>query len=219
MTITRPKQVQKPLRVQGFSLFVHECLSEESPLLGVACIDETLNKEDFRQIEIHKAGFEKCVFSSCHFEKASFIDVIFKSCDLSGSSFRDAYFERCQFLACKCIGVDMSDTRIKQVSFSQTKLSYSYFDRTKISDVLFDQVDFTEASMIEARISRFEACQSIFVKNNFFQTMLSSVDFSPNEFVAPVVSMPPQELKGAILSASQAADLISLWGIIVKNGS
>ena len=48
--------------------------------------------------------------------------------------------------------------------------------------------------------------------------MLSSVDFSENEFVAPIVSMPPEELKGAVLNPSQAADLIGLWGIIVKNG-
>lgn len=218
MAIANPKLLQNAQRVQDFSILAHVHISEESPLLGVILSGETLEKDDLRQIEIHKARFEKCVFAGCHFEKASFVDTVFEDCDLSGSIFRDAYFERCLFLRCKCVGTDMRETRIKHVTFSQTKLPFACFDRARVSDVLFDQVDFTEASVMEARISRFETIGSRFFKNNFFRTMLSSVDFSENEFVSPIVSMPPEELKGAVLNPSQAADLIGLWGIIVKNG-
>jgi len=46
--------------------------------------------------------------------------------------------------------------------------------------------------------------------------MLATVDFTNNEFVAPMVSTPPTELKGAIINMFQAANLIGLWGVIVK---
>lgn len=46
--------------------------------------------------------------------------------------------------------------------------------------------------------------------------MLATVDFTNNEFVAPIVSTPPIELKGAIINMFQAANLIGLWGVIVK---
>jgi uncharacterized protein YjbI with pentapeptide repeats len=163
------------------------------------------------------SSFEKCGFSGCHFEKASFVDVIFRFCDLSNSSFRDAYFERCRFISCKCIGVDMSESRIKNVVFRETNLRYASFDKTGVTDVFFDRIDFSDASVIEASIKNFTAVESKFIRNIFFKTPLASMDFTRNELVSPIVSMPPSELKGAILNPFQAADLIGLWGIIVKN--
>jgi hypothetical protein len=70
--------------------------------------------------------------------------------------------------------------------------------------------------MVESKLKRFVAEDSIFVKNNFFKTMLAGVDFTNNEFVAPMVSTPPIELKGAIINMFQAANLIGLWGVVVK---
>jgi len=102
------------------------------------------------------------------------------------------------------------------VGFMESKLQYSHFDRAQLSDVTFDKVDFTEASLFEAKLKRFEATESRFVKNNFFKTLLGGVDLSENEFLAPTLSMPPVELKDAIINRTQAADLISLWGVIVK---
>jgi hypothetical protein len=54
------------------------------------------------------------------------------------------------------------------------------------------------------------------VKNNLFKTSLEKVDFTGNEFVAPMVSMPPIELYGAIICTTQVADLIGLWGVMVS---
>ena len=98
-----------------------------------------------------------------------------------------------------------------------SKLQYSPLDRAQLSDVSFENVDFTEASLSEAKLKRFEATESKFIKNNFFKTLLAAVDFSENEFLAPTVSMPPVELKDAIINRTQAADLINLWGVIVKD--
>lgn len=84
-----------------------------------------------------------------------------------------------------------------------------------MTDILFDGIDFTEALMTQSKLKRFVATNSKFIKNNFFQTKLATVDFTNNEFVAPIVSSVPIELKGAIINMFQAAELVSLWGIIV----
>jgi len=102
------------------------------------------------------------------------------------------------------------------LTLEQSKFQYSYFDKTKMTDVLFDHVDFSESSMTQAKLKRFEANDSRFVKNNFFQTMLSDVDFTNNTFAAPAVSVPPVELKGAVINVFQAADLVRQWGILVN---
>jgi len=85
-----------------------------------------------------------------------------------------------------------------------------------MTDVQFKNIDFAESSMSEAKLSRFGAVKSKFIKNNLFKTMLVAVDFTDNQLIAPTVSTPPIELKGAIINTFQAADLVGLWGVIVK---
>lgn len=110
----------------------------------------------------------------------------------------------------------MRDTVVKQTTFEQSNFQYSYFDKTKMTNVLFDYIDFTESTMSEAKLKFFEASNSRFVNNNFFKTILATIDFTNNEFTMPIVSSPPVELNGAIINMFQAADLIGIWGVIVK---
>lgn len=216
MNIIRPQISKELIRIDDFSKYTQDFLLEESPIFNMGSYEERIEGAEFLKIDIRKSIFENCTFHHCDFEKASFVDVVFQSCDLSNSKFAGAYFERCRFVSCKCIGIDMSDTVVKQTTFEQSNFQYSSFNNTKMTDVLFDHIDFTESSMVESKLKRFVAMDSKFVKNNFFKTMLATVDFTNNEFVAPVVSIPPIELKGAIINMFQAADLISLWGIIVN---
>lgn len=216
MNINKPQISNKLTRVDDFLSSAQDCLLEEIPLCGIKSCEQRIEGMAFFKIEVQNSVFENCTFQNCNFENASFIDVIFQSCDFSNSKFTGAYFERCEFTSCKCVGVNMSDTIIKQTIFEHSNFQYSYFDKTKISDVLFDHIDFTEASMTEAKLKRFETRESRFFKNNFFKTLLNAIDFSDNEFASPIVSTPPVELKGAIINMFQAADLIGLWGIVVK---
>jgi uncharacterized protein YjbI with pentapeptide repeats len=217
MSSANPKIPVKPVPVRDFAFLAREHLADETPVQGIVCEDACFREEDFQALEVRSSIFRACCFSSCHFEKAVFVDVVFRNCDLSNSRFRSAYFERCRFEGCKCIGADLSDTRIKNVVFRETRLQYSCFDKTKMTGVFLDQTDFTEASVIEASLKQFTAIDTKFLRNNFYKTSLSGIDFTRCEFAAPVVSMPPVELKGTILNPFQAADLIGLWGIIVKN--
>jgi uncharacterized protein YjbI with pentapeptide repeats len=216
MNILCPQISKKLIPIADFSSYAQDLLLEEAPLVEIESYEARIEAEAFLKIEISKSIFDNCVFHNCDFESSSFVDIIFRSCDLSNSKFTGAYFERCRFVSCKCIGVDLSDTIIKHTVFEQSNFRYSNFNQTKMTDVLFDQIDFTEASLVESKLKRFAAVGSKFVKNDFFKTMLATVDFTNNELVAPIVSNPPIELKGIIVNMFQAANLIGLWGVIVK---
>lgn len=216
MNITHPQISKELVKLDDFYSYAQECLKEESPIFEAESFEQQNEHADFYKIEIRKSIFDNCIFQNCSFEKASFIDVVFKSCDLSNSIFTESYFERCQFVSCKCVGIDMNDTVIKQTTFEQSNLQFSSFNKAKMTDASFSHIDFTEASMAEAKLLRFAAAESIFIKNNFFKTMLAGVDFTVNELAAPMISTPPVELRGAVVSMFQAANLIGLWGIIVK---
>lgn len=216
MSIIKPQTLNKLTHIHDFSSYAQNCLLEEEPICEIKSIEERVENENFYSIETEKSIFKNCVFNNCSFENSSFIDVIFECCDLSNCKFTGSYFERCRFSSCKCIGIDMSGSIVKQVSFELSNFQYSNFNKIKMTDVIFESVDFSESSMSEAKLNRFEAVKSKFIKNNMFRTMLAGVDFTDNEFVAPTMSAPPVELKGAVINTSQAIDLIGLWGVVVK---
>jgi hypothetical protein len=45
---------------------------------------------------------------------------------------------------------------------------------------------------------------------------LAKIDFTTSELKMPMVSFPPTELQGIVVNMFQAAELIGLWGIVVK---
>ncbi|AGL01217.1 pentapeptide repeat-containing protein [Desulfoscipio gibsoniae] len=149
MNIKRPQIPKELIQIDDFSSYAQDFLLEELPIFKIKSCEEQAEGAAFFKIEIRKGIFENCTFHGCNFEKASFVDVVFQSCDLSNSKFSGVYFERCRFVSCKCIGIDMSDTVVKQTTFEQSNLQYSYFNKTKMIDVLFDHIDFTESSKIE----------------------------------------------------------------------
>lgn len=214
--MTKPQIPKKTFQINDFSVYVKDYLLDESPVSSIEIHSEQMKDMDFFKLEIRASVFQNCTFHYCRFEDASFIDVVFESCDFSNSKFAGAYFERCQFVRCKCVGVDMQNTRIKQTAFEQSNFQYSIFDKAKMTEVLFDCTDCTESSIAEATLKKFEAKGSRFIKNNFINTMLGTIDFSDNEFTMPTVSSPPVELKGVTVNMFQAADLIGYWGVIVK---
>ena len=216
MSIIKPQISNKLIHIHDFSSYAQNHLLEEAPICEIESYEERVESGNFYNIEIQKSIFKNCVFRNCSFENTSFIDVIFECCDLSNCKFTGSYFERCRFSSCKCIGIDMSGSIVKQVSFELSNFQFSNFNKIKMTDALFKSVNFTESSMSEAKLNRFEAVKSKFIKNNLFKTMLAGVDFTDSEFVAPTVSAPPVELKGAVINTSQAIDLIGLWGVVVK---
>jgi len=212
----RPQIPKELHQVKHFSSYVQEYLSDESTVSAIELDSEQMQDMDFGKLEMRESVLKDCMFHRCAFKNASFVDVVFYSCDFSNSKFTDTYFERCQFFCCKCIGVDMSHTIIKQTAVEQSNFQYASFDKTKMSDVLFDHSDLTEVSITEAKLKKFTARGSKLIKNNFLKTALTAIDFTETDFSMPTVSMPPVELKGAVINMSQAADLISMWGVVVN---
>lgn len=213
----KPVQLPKSLEeVDDFFAEAMKCIEEEIAFEKKHVQDTNEVNQGFQKIDIKQSRIEKSVFQSCSFERAGFVDVIFEGVDFSNSTFHGAYFERCSFKHCKCVGIVMSDTIFKDVLFEECNLQFSFFHKSRMTEVMFDGVDFTEASLTEAKLKQFHAKQTRFIKNNFYLTSLEKVDFTDNELMAPTVSTPPVELRGAIINMAQAADLIKLWGLIVS---
>lgn len=216
MKIIAPNEAKTMTEIEEFRRYSEEYIREELPIYHASICGCHYEDETFHKITIHQSRFLNSNFKSCDFEKSTFIDVIFQSCDFSNSKFSGAYFERCWFDSCKFMGVVMTDTIFKHITMKESNFQYSYLDKTRMSNVMLETVDLTEVSLTEAKIKSFEAKNTKFVKNNFFQTPLKGIDFTNNEFLSPTVSEPPDELKGITINMTQAVELIGRWGIQVS---
>lgn len=70
------------------------------------------------------------------------------------------------------MGIDMSETIIKNSKFLESNFQFSNFDRTKFTDIVFEKINFSDVSISEAKIKRWTTEQCQFIKNNFFNKNL-----------------------------------------------
>jgi len=203
-------------RLDSFLNYAKRSLEEDQRIHGIACQDETLKDVSLKHLDVHQSRFMSIQFDHCDFEKASFVDCIFERCDLSNSKFKAAYFERCAFIECKAIGCDLSSSSMKHIHYRESNLKYTFFEQSHVEYSRFDHCELTEASFAGVIFKQMEMLESRFIRNNFFKTSLQQIDFTSCDFIAPVVSDQQIELKGIIVNSMQALDLVSLWGITIK---
>ena len=216
MHIPAPRLPQTLTPAEDFATYVRPLMKDDAVITRIKTQKEQCERADFYRMDLRESVLETCGFHKCCFEKASFIDVEFRGCDFSNSNFQGAYFERCRFIACKCIGADMVGAMVKHTVFEECNLQYANLNTAKLTGVLWKTVDFTDASMAEAKLAKFYTEASKFIRNDFSKTMLAGIDFSGNVLIAPTLSSPPIELKGILIDMLQAPDLVGLLGVKVK---
>ena len=215
MPIPSPRISKTLTPVHDFADVSARYREEDAAVSSVLIQKADLEKCDFSFLDLRGSRFLHCRMNGSLFRKASFVDVEFRDCDLSLCRFDDAYFERCRFVSCKGMNLGITDSRIRNTTFALSKLPYSQWDQSKLTDVDLDGIDLESASMANMRLIRFTVSNSRFIRTNFFKTMLNGVDFSRCELLAPIVSSPPEELRGAKIGAHQAIDLVTLFGVQV----
>lgn len=203
--------------IESFLNHAKRLIEEDQRIHGIVSQDETLKDVSFKQLDVHQSRFLSVQFDHCDFEKASFVDCVFERCDLSNSKFKSAYFERCVFMECKAIGCDFSSSNMKHIQFRESNVKYALFEQSHIEYSRFDHCELTEASFAGVLFKQMEMLESRFIRNNFFKTSLKQIDFTSCELIAPVLSDHQTELKGIIVNSMQALDLVSLWGITIKD--
>lgn len=216
MKIIKPKIPPELLAVGNFLLYSTEFREEEQEIKGISVCDHYIEHANVSPICLQGAVFKKCVFKDCDFEKSSFVDVIFDGCDFSNSNLKNTYLNRCEFISCKCIGMDICDSTLKDLLLQDSNFQYASFDHSSMNGVYAVSSDFTSALISEVKIKNFQSKDSQFIGTNFFKTALKSLDFTESIFAGIVVSDQMLELRGCIVNQFQTVDIAKMMGVIVK---
>ncbi len=169
--------------------------------------------EDVKGLDVHRCRFVKCDFSECSMEMAGFRDTVFEACDFSNCDFSKAAFQKTLFQGCKLMGADFIDVSLRHVRFLDVSGGYVNFADSKLQDVIFEKSKLPNAAFSRCKLSAsFDACE--LTQSLFQQTPLKDIDLRTCGLQGLQVSLP--DLKGAIVTTLQAADLAVLLGLVVK---
>ena len=196
---------------QGVDLL--DKLSREERLEECAFSGESHHGENLKGLDVLRCRFIKCDFSGCNFEQAGFRDVMFEACDFSNCNFTKAAFQRVTFQGCKLMGADFVETSLRHARFLDCVGEYVNFADGKAQDTLFVKCRLPSAAFLRYKLSAsFAGCD---LKQALFQqTPLKDFDLRTCDVRGIQVSLP--DIRGAVVTAVQAADLAALLGLVVK---
>ena len=172
---------------------------------------EDLTEYSFRNQRLFEAkteniGMQSCVFSNClligcHIKKSQSSDIIF----------------RIEFIECKLIGANFSESALNHLVFSNCKAEYLNLTMSKLKYVDFDRCDLRNSSLENCQFASVSFNASDLKEAEFYRTSLKGTDFSNCDIsgirISPIVGC---ELRGATVTSLQALELAHLLGVTIK---
>ena len=113
-------------------------------------------------------------------------------------------------------GTVLTESRLKQVTVERSLLSFANFDGAKGQGMRIQSSRLDGASLTQCELKTVSLEEVDFTGANFFHTPLEGLDFTSSTLEGIQVSSGLLELRGAIVTAYQAAGLAGLMGLVVK---
>ena len=164
--------------------------------------------------------FEACTFKNCDLTEANFygcdfVKCTFDNCNLSMVKFAKIGLDNINFIDCKMVGADFSNTKdfLFGVNFANCILDYATFMKKKNRKAKFEScslkgADFSEADLTDSKFIKCDLSAAVFMRS-----VLNGVNFSSafNYTIDPEKN----NLRKAKFSTTGLAGLLENYGIIV----
>lgn len=195
------------------------------------CFDEL----DFQGAEMDDLVFSKCSFLNASLRSVEITSCTFDKCSLSGADFRYSRLESVGFDTCNCVGINFSEATVTDSIFKGSKMTgaslkglwslnlnidYTIFESADLGGLYLKGqhikgVDFSNADLSDAdlRGCLFEECS--FINTEFRGAKMASADFRESRLGKSPLHDMARDMKGAIISGAQAADILQDYGLVV----
>lgn len=167
-------------------------------------------------IRLSDVTFERCEFQQTDFENSEWLDCRLIHLNLSNHSLNSSVFYRCVFEKCQLTGTNFYFNHWKNNQVIESKANYLNLSESALENCSFTDCFLPDSYFQSVKIKKtlaFIRCE--LEEADFFDTPLKGVDFSKSIFSNLRVS--PNQLKGCIINPYQAASLIQLLGVKIKD--
>ncbi len=161
--------------------------------------------------------FRDCTFEDVDFSRSTFTDVVFQGCRFISCLMEACWLNRVDIRSCSAPGLSLAKGRATGLAIEDSQLRYANFSEMNVKGLRVGATSLSETSWRSVRLSgaAFACCDLSGAE--FARTSLSGIDLSTCDIAGIVVSGDFRELRGCVIDASQAADLIGLLGVRVRD--
>jgi uncharacterized protein YjbI with pentapeptide repeats len=158
--------------------------------------------------------FDGVSFAGCEMPSPRLRDVRFVKCDLSNATLRGFEATRVEFTDCRLTGMVAIECRWRDVLVENCDGLYAQITDGKLHTCEFRNSNFAEADFRNTDLEGTIFTQAVLTRADFSRSMLRGADFRGADIDGIIVG--PEEVRGAIVSPTQAMDLARLLGLIIK---
>lgn len=212
MKIAKP-QLPTQLEDSTVALMVQDGELEEMKLH-----DEDGTNCNVAGLSLSSVMTEKVFLTGAHLSRVTVRDLVAKQTDFSSASLDNGLIVRAEFLNCRMMGVDFSQTNLHDVVFRGCKLDLANFRQTDLRRVQFVDCTLVETDFGSAKLTYVEFQSSVLDKTSFTQTVCKTVDLRTSQLL-DIIGW--RWLKGATIDGlqlvSSAPYLAQELGLIVRD--
>lgn len=186
--------------------FTHEAWYRNLNLEGVTRESERASDVTFERLYLEGVSFKDSKFT-----QPRLYDATFTTSDLSGCILERAVGQRLEFRDCRALGLGFSGAVLEDLRVAGGDWRYALFLEARLKNTSFENLDLREASFQGANLTgvRFAGCE--LSRADFRDVNLTGTDFRGSRIRGMIVH--PKDVKGAIIGAEQAIDLVHLLGV------
>lgn len=206
---------------EGRTVFFHQC-----DFSGTDMQDFNLADSVFDRCTLNEARLRECVLDrvrvtggSCvaaDFASADLNDAVFSGVDLTRARFTGAVLADAQFVECRMIGADLTalrgltvtltikDCNLQLASLQDTNLRGTHLSGSDLTEADLRGTDLRDAVLNNCRLRQVDLSH----------THLDGTDLRGAD-LGEITADSPRQLRGAVISHSQAVDVCAALGLIV----
>jgi uncharacterized protein YjbI with pentapeptide repeats len=129
-------------------------LDSEQVIRLVSIHDREIEGQAADKVAFEKVRLSNVTFSRNELRNLEFTDVVFDKCDLSNADFRESNLHRVEFHQCKIMGLDMSESTLRNVLFRSCSGEYAVFRFANLKQTIFDQCSLQESDFYHAALQK-----------------------------------------------------------------
>ncbi|MBI5879688.1 MAG: pentapeptide repeat-containing protein [Chloroflexi bacterium] len=168
-------------------------------------------------IRFEQALIRRAVFSGATLPQFRLIDARVEVSDLSNTICDRPRFQRVEFSECRLLGAQWPECRLEDVVFRECDLRDAVLVLARCRAVRFEQCNLTGATLLEADLTGvvFAGCDLTDVV--FHGARMAGADLRGS--ILNNARAGAAELKGVIIDAAQAAQVVTLFGVVVRDAN
>jgi uncharacterized protein YjbI with pentapeptide repeats len=194
-------------------------LTAESLLEGIALEDAHIADIDLsgRRLPSLRGSnllFERVSFANCEIPSVGLSDVRFVGCDLSNTRLPHFEATRVEFLECKLVGMNALACRWQDVLLDHCDARFAQLGESRLRRCEIRSIQLREAALGRADFEATVFIDVVLRQADLAEAKLTGIDLRSCDIEG--ISLRIEDLRGVIVSPSQAMDLARFLELVIR---